>query len=260
MMWTVEVFAIWTFLFSVSSSRAYCPYQYRCAPGLRDHVKPACSYRCCLNNGWVRGQFPDETPCWLKRRTRTIGACMRGNCISWSAFPGSSIPGRPARPIPTPPEPLPSCNEIVTAAGYAKGCSYKCLASINHIQMKPYPEGTPCLEIDQARNKPASTAGLCLEGKCVSHYDIKGDYPTVMAKVYPANLLRCPEKVHLGRNAVFNCRYHCMLGDTWFFGTYMANTTCQTDDPALLGWCCKDKCYPEMWCGGNENSVDYRLK
>lgn len=256
-MWKVLFVASWAFFSTCgSSSVEFCPIRHRCNPRLRDMVKPSCSYNCCTIKGWIHGQFPDQTPCRLRRGRRAIGVCIRGNCISWS---GGGIPGRPS-PIPRPPEKLPSCNEIVGVVGYATTCSYKCISSLNSVQTLRYPKGTPCLELAQGGKKPAKQAGLCDEGKCISYNDIDGEYLTVKSKVFPPNLMKCPEKAYLGRRALFECRHYCPLGESWFYGSYMGNTTCQTDDPRFLGWCCRGECHARMWCGANENSVDYPLR
>lgn len=186
----------------------------------------------------------------LKRPRGSRGWCIRGSCISWS---GGGIPGWPSLP----PEPFPSCNEIVSAVGYTTACFYDCLSANNRPEKRPYPDGTPCLEVAEGQNKRAGPAGLCRSGKCIPHYDIEGDYSTVVANVFPPRLNKCPQKPFLGKMAVFDCHHYCKIGENWFHGSYTGNTTCQTEEPNVLGWCCYGSCYQKMWCGRNENSVDY---
>lgn len=226
----------------------YCPATYSC-DRFWNNVKPSCNYLCCTGGVWYRGTFIEGTPCLRQARIPKVGVCMRGLCISTS---GGASPGIPPF-YPSQPS-LPSCNEIPRIDGYASSCRYSCSSGRNGEGNQHYPEDTPCLKIRPDGNKPAGVAGLCRSGECVEYFNL--DDANVMEKAFPRTLLRCPEKVYLGRNAVQNCHHYCRLGNNWFSGSFMGNTTCQGDDPYRLGWCCNGFCHKEMWCGLTENSVD----
>ncbi|XP_077529712.1 uncharacterized protein LOC144142226 [Haemaphysalis longicornis] len=250
---------VWT-VFFISGTAAYwnnnCPLEYHCSQLQNASPKHSCYYRCCNGGRWYRGQLPDLTRCKLRGQRGRVGQCMRGVCIPVS---GSDLPRPPSHPRPGPPEALPSCNEIPTMVGYAQGCSYRCESFSGRVESRTYPGGTRCLVIAGDGNRRVGPAGLCSGGTCIPHEDIEGDYPTILKKVFHPSLYACPEKPYFGRRAVFDCHQYCQVGENWYWGSYMGNTTCQMETPNLLGWCCKGECYRQMWCGRSENSVDNTL-
>lgn len=245
----------------VSATTSYrntkCPYELECARLRQNFVQQSCYYYCCAGGKWYRGMFSPGTRCKLQPPRRGIGQCLRGVCTSSS---GGGIPSQPSRPFPSPPETLPSCNEIVSTVGYITSCSYSCRSSSGGMETSFHAGGTPCIELNEQGTKPNGPAGLCSGAKCIPYYDIDGDAATVSRKVFPGRLSGCPEKPFLGRMAVSDCHYYCKLEGYWFYGSYTSNTTCQTENPNLLGWCCHGYCHHKMWCGRNENSLDYSLQ
>lgn len=247
-------------VFVISGASCYwnndCPLEYRCSRVLKNIPQPSCFFNCCHRGRWHRGMIPDGTRCKLQRQGFGIGQCNGGFCVP---SPGSAVPGQPSYPRPSPPGTLLSCNEIPNPVGYTEGCTYSCRSFSGSLETQTYPGGTRCLMVSDGPKKRVGPAGLCSGEQCIPHYEIGGEYSTVMSKVFPLNLYRCPEKVYLGRNAVFDCHHYCKEDGLWFHGSYMGNTTCQTDTLDVLGWCCKGKCHAKMWCGMTENSLDDTL-
>lgn len=258
-MWKVAILASWISCSTCESwsFNYYCPSSLRCEFLQNNFPKPSCYYRCCSGWNWYRGQFPDGTRCLRQRITRAVGQCMRGNCISLT---GGGTPGAPPTYPSRPSVVLPSCNDIPVTVGYAQSCQVSCISDLNVAIKQNYPNNVPCLEIRPTGDKPASVAGLCREGKCIPYFNLDEGEINVFRKVFPSSLYKCPEKIYLGKNAVYNCRHYCKQENKWFFGSLMGNTTCQGDDPNRTGWCCKGDCHTEMWCGRSENDLEYPIQ
>lgn len=255
-MWKVAILVSWFWISTCESwpFNHYCPFSLRCDRIKNSFPKLSCYYHCCHGQEWYRGQFADTTPCLRGRRSRVVGQCMRGNCISLT---GGGEPGLPPFYPTRPSVLLPSCNQIPVIDGYAKSCNYSCIYNFGVEIKQNYPDDVPCLEIRPGGDKPASAAGLCKGGQCVPYFNLDDGETNVFEKVFPRSHYKCLEKVYLGRNAVQNCRYYCKQGNSWFYGSYMGNTTCQGDDPYRTGWCCKGDCNNAMWCGLSENDVEF---
>lgn len=196
-----------------------------------------CMFSCWARFGSIYWHQADWTPC----RRWGLGleqVCFRGKCIN----PQGLWP----QPQPLPPSSQPTtCSSVYRGKGYATSCTYTCP---DQTQGK-YPNETPCLMVAEGNTRIGS-AGICIDGKCISIDDLEISQPR--RKVFPESLNQCPVKIQTSRNVLFNCNYYCSEGRDWYYGHYASNSTCQVPDVFRLGWCCRGACFSGIGCRGSE--------
>ncbi|XP_065280357.2 uncharacterized protein [Dermacentor albipictus] len=189
-----------------------------------------CYYKCITDTHNYYQKYPDGTQCVFSRQPVILGRCLHGHCRK-----GASRPTRPSY-----------CPPPQQAGGYVTGCQYPC--SGHPRKMGAHPSGTPCIQLNRG-GRLQGKAGICKNGECVA-YDLLDDPGSIkaVAEVFAPKYKQCPDKEHLGKNALFDCRRYCKIKDGWYFGFYTSNSTCQFLDRNRLGWCCNGKCHEKMHC------------
>ncbi|XP_049511282.1 uncharacterized protein LOC119464795 [Dermacentor silvarum] len=82
-----------------------------------------------------------------------------------------------------------SCGDEYYGEGYTTTCNYTC-----GNQTITYRNGTPCALVFTKPNR--TVAGLCLNGTCVSSYDLTAEQEK---DAHPQTHLKCPKKHHFGK-------------------------------------------------------------
>uniref|UniRef100_A0A224YB76 Basic tail secreted protein n=1 Tax=Rhipicephalus zambeziensis TaxID=60191 RepID=A0A224YB76_9ACAR len=200
----------------------------------------SCKYYCVYNDRPYYFDYPNGTQCVISYHRRTLyGRCYGGRCII-----GATRSPRPSHCDPP------------KHKGYAQGCQFPCPGT---RRVGSYPEGTPCIRVN-SRGKREGKAGICISGDCIQYDHLDGRRGIEAAQnVFAKEYEKCPDKEHLGKNALFDCHNFCQTDDGWYFGYYTSNSTCQMLTEDRLGWCCKKVCHREKHCGQNNKRRILRI-
>ncbi|XP_049511977.1 uncharacterized protein LOC125940204 [Dermacentor silvarum] len=196
-----------------------------------------CLYECHTGTRLYLLKYPDGTHCIVSSKPLILGRCIQGHCRKDAV--------RPTRPS--------LCNPPQKVVGYVPGCQYRCPG--NTGKMGAYPYGTPCIQLSGI-GKLQGRAGICKNGDCIAHDLLDGrEAAQQVAGVFAENYRKCPDKEHLGKNALFDCHRYCKTEGGWHFGFYTSNSTCQMINRHRLGWCCEGECHEKMACAGKKKPL-----
>ncbi|XP_075532270.1 uncharacterized protein LOC142564942 isoform X1 [Dermacentor variabilis] len=186
-------------------------------------LESQCGYFCYTYEGSFRGTLPDGARCPLRTFPPHSGRCIRGVCIAVS------------RPKPR------ECDGVYQGSGYAPTCNYACTGPYGRPILRPYRDGTPCLNIN-SRGNPVGAAGVCKAGQCIEHDDLEVRSPWVREMVFGSKYHRCLAKKQLTKNYLWDCHHYCKRNSEWYYGVYEDSSRCQHPDQRIPGWCCHGRC------------------
>ncbi|XP_075727787.1 uncharacterized protein LOC142768985 isoform X2 [Rhipicephalus microplus] len=201
-----------------------------CIRGRYPVSRNPCMFLCRTMTASYYFYYPDGTQCVFSHRPFVLGRCWSGVCRK-----GASRPPRPSHCKPP------------NHKGYARGCQFPCRDGTRRVGA--YPDETTCINVN-SNDKREGVAGVCRNGECVEYYLLDKPEATIaVQRVFAKEYEKCPEKEHVGRNALSDCHNFCKSNGDWYFGYYTSNSTCQMPTVNRLGWCCGKDCHREKYCG-----------
>ncbi|KAH6923936.1 hypothetical protein HPB50_009573 [Hyalomma asiaticum] len=128
-------------------------------------------------------------------------------------------------------------------SGYAHACQYRCISPYGARLIRPYRDGTPCLNLNVDR-RPVGAAGVCKAGNCIEYDDMEVRSRWVVENVFQFKYHRCLAKKHLTKNYLWDCHHYCRRNKAWYYGVYEDGSRCLHPDSRMPGWCCHGVCLP----------------
>lgn len=184
-----------------------------------------CNYLCYTFQGVFGGVLSDGARCRPPPFLGRSGRCMGGVCI---------ITSKPK---------IRECDDVYRGSGYAHACQYRCISPYGERLIRPYRDGTPCLNFNVNR-RPVGAAGVCKAGNCIEYDDMEVRSRWVLQNVFQFKYHRCLAKKHLTKNYLWDCHHYCRRNKAWYYGVYEDGSRCLHPDSRMPGWCCHGVCLP----------------